>query len=477
MKKAPLLTIFLIVFIDLMGFGIMLPNLQLYGKRFGIASYFTLSLLGASYSLFQFLFSPILGKWSDRIGRRPVLLLSQIGTFVGFLLLYAAHWFEADAVGIGIALLFASRIIDGISGGNISAAAAYIADSTTPENRAKGMGIIGAAFGMGFVFGPALGGIVGRLAGLQWVPLTSAFFSLCALTMTYFLLEESLHRGPEAQSPQRTADTIAPKSKIENQKSKIRPSAPATPASEPSTDLRRYTLATLWKPLARPIIGPMILMSFINGFAFAAMEQTYSLLVYVRVFQPDRGSLPSGDWQKAIDKAAEGAGFSTGMLLFLVGVIIAVVQGGLIHRLTKRFGEAKLVITGPLLISIGMLILAIDLPRLIPGLWRWSGFILGSCFLAAGSSIFNPALQSLVSRHATRRDQGEILGDLQGMASLARATGPILAGLLFQFILPGTIYQGAAPYYLSALLCACVGIWAFTMKARLIPPSKTEAAA
>src|ERR1043165_5593832 len=190
LRKA-LLTIFLIVFIDLMGFGFMLPNLELYGKRFGIASYLTLTLLGASSSIFQFLFSPVLGSWSDRVGRRPVLLVSQVGTLLGFLLLYAAHWFEGDRAAIGIALLFSSRIIDGISGGKISAAAAYIADSTTPENRAKGMGIIGAAFGLGFVFGPALGGVVGRLAGLEWVPLTSAAFSFAALTMTFFILEES----------------------------------------------------------------------------------------------------------------------------------------------------------------------------------------------------------------------------------------------------------------------------------------------
>ncbi|HEY4328121.1 MAG TPA: MFS transporter, partial [Phycisphaerae bacterium] len=378
--------------------------------------------------------------------------------------------FEGPQATIGISFLFASRIIDGISGGNISAASAYIADSTTPENRAKGMGIIGAAFGLGFVFGPAIGGIIGRLAGLQWVPLTSAAFSLGALSMTYFWLEESnpavrvrghgsmADAGEVAKSAVATAgvETASAAKKIDNQ-------------------LRRYTLTGLWRPLFRPIIGPMIAMSFVNGFAFAGMEQTYSLLVYKRVYEPQFGQLPQADWQAAIDKAGQNAGFATGLLLFMVGMIIAIVQGGLIHRLTKKFGEAKLMIVGPLLIGLGMWILAADLPHLIPGLWRWAGFMAGSFFLASGSSIFNPAVQSLVSRHASRNEQGEILGDLQGMASLARALGPLAAGLMFQFILAGTVYQGAAPYWVSGTLTFIVGIWALTMRHKLIPPTMAQA--
>src|SRR4051794_8365925 len=114
MRKSSLLTLFLIVFIDLMGFGIVMPNLQLYGQRFGIQSYFALTLVGAVYSIFQFIFSPVLGKWSDRIGRRPVLLISQAGTLVGFLTLFIAHYFESGYGSLGIILIFASRIIDGI---------------------------------------------------------------------------------------------------------------------------------------------------------------------------------------------------------------------------------------------------------------------------------------------------------------------------------------------------------------------------
>lgn len=440
MRKNVLPIIFLFVFIDLLGFGIMLPNLQLYGKRFGITSYVTLTLMGAIYSVFQFLFSPILGRWSDRIGRRPVLLLCQAGTLIGFLLLFVAHWFENGAGGgqatIGIILIFASRILDGITGGNISVAAACIADVTTPETRAKGMGIIGAAFGIGFVFGPAMGGLVARWAGLEWVPIASAFFSLTCLTLTYFLLPE----------------TLDPNNRV------------------PTSELRRYTLSGLFKPLFRPVIGAMIAMAFINGIGFAGMEQTYSLLVYKRQFEPQYGALPE-DLQAASDRAGELAGFYTGMLLLLVGIIIAAVQGFLIHRLTRKFGEARLVITGPILIAIGLYTIAIDLPRLLPSLPWWSGFAIGSTFMALGASLFNPSIQSLVSRHTPAHEQGEIMGDFQGMASLARAIGPILAGILFQYVAAGTIYQGAAPYYVSATLSLLVAIWAFSLRHRLRPPA------
>ncbi len=367
---------------------------------FGVRSYFALTLMGAVYSIFQFIFAPILGKWSDRVGRRPVLLISQAGTLVGFLVLFVAHYFETGYGSLGLALIFASRIIDGISGGNISTASAYIADITTPENRAKGMGLIGAAFGLGFMFGPVIGGLVAYYLGLQWVPIAAAFFSAGALIMTFTSLPESLD-----------------------------------PAHKTSPDeLRRYSPAIILHALARPAIGPMILMSFVNGFAFAGMEQTYSMLIRLRIYDSRPDIFASLAERDALDKAARLSSRSSSFLFLMIGAIIVIVQGGLIHRLTKKFGEATLVIVGPLLVSIGMLIIALDLPHLIPGLWIWTGFVVGSACLSLGSSLFNPSLQSLISRHAGPREQGEVLGAMQGMASLARATGPIAAGLLFQFV-------------------------------------------
>jgi len=420
MKKASLLTIFLIVFIDLVGFGILLPNQQYYGETFGIHNIFFLTLIGPAYSLCQFLFAPILGKWSDRVGRRPVLILSQCGTLTGFLLLYAAH-FLANPEGSGAAgataifLLYFSRVLDGISGGNISIASAYIADITTPENRAKGMGLIGAAFGIGFVFGPFIGGVVGKHFGLEYVPLVAALFSATALSMTIFTLPESHHPGE------------------------------ATPEG-----LRRYNAVTIFHALARPVIGMLILMSFVNGFAFAGMEQTFSLLV-----------------QHRANLTPQNASGASGYLFGGIGIIIALVQGGLIGRLTKSFGEAKLVIAGPFIIAAGLVIVG-SAGLLLP---VWTGFILGSALLALGSSLFTPSIQSLVSRHASKIEQGEVLGAFQGMASLARGIGPLLAGALYAYIWINTGYEGAAPYFFSAALCLLVTLWAITARKKIAPPA------
>ena len=183
MKRSPLLVIFITVFIDLVGFGIVIPVLPYYaeGTRFG-ATPRTVGFLFASYSVMQLIFSPVLGRLSDKHGRRPILLISLLGTCLGFLILGFATtlW-----------MLFLGRIIDGISGGNISTAQAYIADVTTPENRAKGMGLIGAAFGMGFVFGPAIGGILSHW-GIHVPFLFAAGLSLANVILLYFTLPETV---------------------------------------------------------------------------------------------------------------------------------------------------------------------------------------------------------------------------------------------------------------------------------------------
>jgi DHA1 family tetracycline resistance protein-like MFS transporter len=407
MRKASLFTIFLIVFIDLVGFGILLPNQQYYGETFGIHNVFLLTLIGPAYSLFQFLFAPILGRWSDRVGRRPVLIISQIGTLTGFLLLFGAHFVVPFNQAIAIFLLYFSRVLDGISGGNISIASAYIADITTPENRTKGMGVIGAAFGIGFVFGPVIGGIVGKHLGLHFVPLTAAIFSATALALTFFTLPESHHpgeRGPEG--------------------------------------LRRYSGTIILHALVRPVIGVLILMSFVNGFAFAGMEQTFSLIIQERA--------------KLTPRDASGA---CGYLFGGIGIIIAFVQGGMIGRLSKRFGETTLIIVGPILIAIGLTIIGLAGIAMGP----WVGFITGSAFLAFGSSLFTPSIQSLVSRHASDTEQGEVMGAFQGMASLARGLGPLAAGALYASIAP------EIPYYFSAILCVIVACWAIVMRTRLVP--------
>src|SRR5215212_8179687 len=190
MKRSPLIVIFTTVFIDLVGFGIVIPVLPFYaeGTVFN-GTPRTVGLLFASYSVMQLIFSPILGGLSDKYGRRPVLLLSIIGTGIGFLILGLATtlW-----------MLFIGRILDGITGGNISTAQAYIADVTTEENRAKGMGLIGAAFGLGFIFGPAIGGILSRW-GVHVPFLFAGALSLANATLLYFVLPETVGPGHPAR--------------------------------------------------------------------------------------------------------------------------------------------------------------------------------------------------------------------------------------------------------------------------------------
>ena len=243
------------------------------------------------------------------------------------------------------------------------------------------MGLIGAAFGLGFVFGPLIGGVTAKWFGLAFVPLVAAVFSATALAMTAKTLPESLN-----------------------------------PQTKPS-DLRRFSFLGLRHSLVRPVIGPLILVFFVNGFAFAGMEQTLSLLIQKRLYPTTKTVGMSFtqlmDFVRFQDKSAS---FSTGILFFFIGIIIALVQGGLIHRLTKRFGEPLLVLTGPILISVGLVLVGIP----VQWTWPWTGFVIGCAFLALGSSLFSPSVQALISRHASSAEQGEVMGANQGMASLAR---------------------------------------------------------
>src|ERR1044072_4220492 len=186
MKRFPVLLIFITILIDLIGFGIVIPVLPYYvGKEPFNATPLTFGWLVASFSIMQFIFSPILGKLSDKYGRRPILFLSLIGTGIGFLVLGFATtmW-----------MVFAGRILDGITGGNISTAQAYIADVTTPENRARGMGMIGAAFGIGFVLGPAIGGILSPF-GLAVPFYFAAGLAFVNAALLYFVLPETVKKG------------------------------------------------------------------------------------------------------------------------------------------------------------------------------------------------------------------------------------------------------------------------------------------
>jgi MFS transporter, DHA1 family, tetracycline resistance protein len=361
MKRSPLLVIFTTVFIDLVGFGIVIPVLPYYaeGGSFG-ATPRQIGFLFASYSVLQFVFAPVLGRLSDKHGRRPVLLVSLLGTALGFLILGFATtlW-----------MLFVGRIIDGISGGNISTAQAYIADVTTKENRAKGMGLIGAAFGLGFVFGPAIGGVLSRW-GIYVPFLFAGGLALANAVLLYFTLPETITKDHPA-----------------------RVSAAAG---------RGW--AQLLASLKNPRLGFILTIYFLGIVAFSMMTATFSLFMMFRLGYD---------------------AFHNGWIFAFVGVISAAVQGGMIGKLVKKFGEPALVIAGALLFSVSLVVI----PFVTPATGLTVFLMLGAA-TAIGQALSAPSLSSLASKSASAGEQGSVLGVMQSVASLARAVGPLLAAVL-----------------------------------------------
>lgn len=361
MKRSPLLVIFVTVFIDLVGFSIVIPLLPFYveGTQFD-ASPRAVGLLFASYSVMQLIFSPILGRLSDRYGRRPILFLSLLGTSLGFFVMGFATtlW-----------MLFAGRIIDGVTGGNISTAQAYIADVTTTENRAKGMGIIGAAFGLGFIFGPAIGGILSRW-GVHVPFLFAGALSLANATLLYFVLPETV--------------------------------VPGHPARAASAAAGRWS--QLARAFRRPALAFVLAIYFLFVTAFSVMTTSFGLFTLYRF------------------------GFDahdTGWVFAFVGVVGALVQGGLLGRLVKAFGEPALVIAGALLFTLSLLLI----PLTGPGTGTLALLALGALF-ALGNGLGTPSLTSLASKSAGAGAQGGVLGVTQSAASLARVVGPLVSAAL-----------------------------------------------
>jgi multidrug resistance protein len=361
MKRSPLIVIFITVFIDLVGFGIVIPVLPYYaeGTSFG-ATPREVGLLFASYSVMQLIFAPTLGRLSDKYGRRPVLLVSLLGTAVGFLILGFATtlW-----------MLFLGRIIDGISGGNISTAQAYIADVTTEENRAKGMGLIGAAFGLGFVFGPAIGGVMSRW-GINVPFLFAGGLAFANAVLLYFTLPET-----------------------------ITPDHPARVSAAAGRGWKR-----LFASLKKPRLAFVLTIYFLSIVAFSIMTASFSLFLMFR-FGYDA--------------------FHNGWIFAFVGIISAFIQGALIGKLVSRFGEPLLVIAGTLLFTLSLF----ASPFIGPAIGVLGILVTGGVS-AIGNALNAPTLTSLASKSASAHEQGVILGVTQSVASLARAVGPTLAAFL-----------------------------------------------
>lgn len=384
MRKASLGTLFLTVLLDLLGFGLVVPFLPGVARDLG-ASDLVATLAAAMFSFMQFLFIPLWGRLSDRVGRRPVLLWSIAASVVGMVLL---------GVSRSLVLLFIARIWSGIATANIAVAQAYIADVTTPETRAKGMGLLGMAFGLGFIIGPFVGGELGRFEVMGQKGTLACFvaagLSLVNLVMAFFTLPESL-------PPERRAQTTTS-----------------------VTRRRVLDLGALRSVASRPGMAVALLVSFFSIFWFAGMEVTY------RLFNED------------------GFGMTvvqTGRVFAFVGVVAVVVQGGLIHRLSRRFGEVKLIRAGLASMALGFAITGYSAGA--P-----SGLVLlylGAAFIALGNGLTNPSLSSYTSRQASAEAQGLTLGVMQSMSALARVAGPVAGGLSYEFL------GMRSPYYLGAV--------------------------
>jgi len=387
--------LFLIVFIDLVGFGLVIPLLPFYAERFA-ASPIEMTTLFATFSLMSMVTAPLWGRLSDRVGRRPVLAASMAASALAyFWLAFASQLW----------MVFAARAFAGACAGNIAAAQAYVADVTPPEGRAKGMGMIGAAFGLGFIIGPVLGGVVAgndlATADLETPGLLAAALSLLAFLGVLLLLKESRVAGSESSA--------------------------------------RGRIAVARAAFARPVLARLLLVFFLVILAFSGMETTFAWWAIAQFGWGPR---------------------SIGFVFFYVGLLSAAMQGGLIGPLTRRFGEERLMLTGLVLIACGLLVLpeARGVPLLLVALSA----------LALGMGAMQPSLNSLISRCAGAREQGEVMGVAQSVGSLSRVLGPLAAGALF-----GALGRGSPFLWGAALVAGALAIgWQVPRRLALaVPPA------
>jgi MFS family permease len=359
-KRSPLLPIFLIVLVDILGLTVMLPLLPFYAENLG-ASPTVVGMLLSSYALCQLIAGPILGRMSDHMGRKPLLIVSQIGTLIGFLILASAHtlW-----------VVFVSRIIDGLTAGNLSLAQAYIADVSAEENRAKSFGVIGVAFGIGFMIGPGISGYLSQF-GLAWPIFAAAFLSASSVVCTATLL----------------------------------------PKAEPHPDdagARRLGMLD-WKGyveyFVRPKLGALLWQFFLFSLSFTLFFSGFAL--YAQRRYTFHGQ-PFG--------ARE-----VGYVFLYVGFLGTIMQGGLIGRLVKWLGERTMVWSGFAIATVGY------------GLLAWTHTIAQLLFAAtvnAGGGAIRPAVTSLITQQAGKREYGVVLGLTQSIASISQIAAPIVAGIL-----------------------------------------------
>lgn len=397
--KSPLLVIFFTVFLYLVGFGVVIPIMPLLAKQYG-ANAFEVGLLMSIYSFMQFVFAPFWGRLSDKVGRRPILLFCLVGEIFSYLLFaYAQNYL----------VLFAARLLAGFFGASISTASAYISDVTSPEKRSQGMALIGAAFGLGFMVGPAIGGGFSAFLGVKSAILFVSFLYLLTFLFAYFFLKESRYvQG--ANEHQQTSKFQWPHQRLQE----------------------------LWSQIQTPVRGALISVYFSSSFAMSMMEATLVLLMADR-FQ----------WQ--LKEVSFGFAY--------IGFISILSQGFLVRRLIPKVGEKRLMIVGVSLMAFSFILTG----------FAGSVAIMGFCMttLALGNSFTNPSVLGSISLITSKDEQGFVLGTAQGSAALGRIVGPGLGGLLYQNV------SMSSPFVGSFLIMICASIIVVKIFAKLPDPRKS----
>ncbi len=415
-----ILPVFVIVLIDLLGLTIIIPLLPIYAASFGVNA-LVIGALGAAYPVMQFFGAPLLGRLSDRFGRRPILLISQIGTLSGFILLGFAN---------SIWLLFLARIIDGISGANISTAQAVITDKTTEETRTQGLGLIGAAFGLGFIIGPIIAFVSLALTDNNYsiTAYVAAAFSLISIILTWFLLEET---NPQTgESKEKTAS--------------------------------QFGFQSMISALSMPSVGFLMVLMFFQQFSFGGFEQLLSLFTLSRL---------------GMDATSNAA------LFVFVGIIVVAVQGYFVGKWSKKFGDRWLILMGLSVLGVGLILSALVPDSAVPWYDRevmeaqmmsdrntlsetsagedlsinlpenedrgWTGIIWLSIAMvptAIGGAVLQPSINSLITKNVDKSDVGGILGISSSFFSAANAITPLAMGAVFELM--GSTY----PFLLGGII-------------------------
>jgi DHA1 family tetracycline resistance protein-like MFS transporter len=422
------LPIFVIVLVDLLGLTIIVPLLPLYAASYG-ANALLIGILGATYPVMQFIGAPLLGRLSDRFGRKPILLISQFGTLAGFLLMGLSG---------NILLLFLARIIDGLSGANISTAQAAIADSTNEKNRTQALGLIGAAFGIGFTIGPVIAFASLAASGNNYhIPaFVAAAFSLGSILLTTFWFKETL--------PAERRGKVAHHAAV--------------------------SFGSMVKAISHPQVGFLLVLMFVQQFAFGGFENMFSLF--------------------SLNRLGLNAAGNSVIFVFL-GIVITVVQGGLIGPWSRKYGDRWLIYMGLSTLAVGLILIAITPNQPVPwyskaaitteltssrtlpgevsttksiqvslpddgnvGVFGLIWMVVALLPATVGGGVLSPAINSAITKRVSLTEVGGMLGLSTAFVSLANALAPLVGGVVFQWV------GSTGPFLLFGLLAALMWVLA-----------------